>query len=86
MLYHLKSGVLINHFFEVIYVNCLYVYKFLSSDRNFESDDEGESIIISDDDLPKISKKSKPSSAKKKRGITFDSDSDDDLLPTKRKR
>ncbi|XP_061182203.1 double-strand break repair protein MRE11-like [Saccostrea echinata] len=53
----------------------------------FDSDEENESITISDDeDLPKMSKKSKPTPPKKKRGITFDSDSDDDIYPTKRKR
>lgn len=57
------------------------------SRSNFGSDEDEDSIMISDDDdLPKISKKSKASSTKKKRGITFDSDSEEDILPTKRKR
>lgn len=57
------------------------------SHSNFGSDEDEDSIMISDDDdLPKISKKSKASSTKKKRGITFDSDSEEDIFPTKRKR
>lgn len=65
-----------------------------SSKRNSSrySESENEVVALSDDDDPfNISSRRKPAPAKKaaptkSRGITFDSDSDEDIMPVKKKR
>lgn len=67
---------------KIIFLNVVFLFN-----SNFGLDEDEDSImILDDDDLLKIFKKFKVFFIKKKRGIIFDSDFEEDIFLIKRKR
>ena len=68
----------------------VYNLQLFCRDANSDDDDDDDVIDLSDDDPFNVTSSRKPAPTKKtvpkSRGITFESDSDEDIMPVKKRK